>query len=188
MIILVDCDGVLADFIGTLCTELAPRGIKKSPNEIHHWDLTESLDPEEMKVATQVMTAPGFCASLDWYEGAIELVKGLSLIGEVHAVTAPLKGNPTWMHERLGWLSSEVQSDRIHFVSGKYKHLVRGDVLIEDHPGNAYAWLEANPQGTAILIDRPWNSDKAREYRWHERMLRASSFDGVISTVMECSR
>lgn len=180
MIILTDVDGVLADFVGGLCRELAVRGIAKTPEDVKHWELAESFSAEELRASLEIMGSPGFCHSLEWYAGAREFLVSLADLGEVHALTAPFRNGPSWMHERMGWLSGAVASDRVHFVSGKYKHMVRGDVLIEDHPGNAAAWLDEHPRGTAILIDRPWNSPSAKEYWPHSRMIRVHSFSEAL--------
>lgn len=187
MIIHTDVDGVLADFVGGLCKELALRGYSKAPEDITHWELAESFSPEEMRAALEIMSSPGFCHGLEWYEGARDFVRALEDQGQVHAVTAPVRSGCSWMHERLGWLSSVFPGDHVHFVSGKYKHLVRGDVLIEDHPANARAWVEAHPDGIAILIDRPWNSPQAKEFWPHVRMFRVRSFDEALQVLKECA-
>lgn len=185
MIVLTDCDGVIADFVGGLCRELALRGFVRTPEQIRHWDLRESLPPEEARAAHEIMAAPGFCHALEWYEGAREFLRAAHELAEVHAVTAPYRASPSWMHERLTWLSAAVVPERVHFVSGKHKHLVRGDVLIEDHPQTAYAWADAHPRGLAILIDRPWNSPQAKEFWPHSRMVRVRSFEEALETVKE---
>lgn len=183
MIVLTDCDGVLADFVGGICVELAARGFRRTPQEIKHWDLSLSLLPEELRATHEIMSSPGFCHGIEWYAGAREFLRDLARLGEVHAVTAPFRNGATWMHERMGWLSSAIPVDRVHFVSGKYKHLVRGHVLIEDHPKTAHDWCEANPDGVAILIDRPWNRPGASEWHLHSRMYRAENFERALDIV-----
>lgn len=183
MIILSDCDGVLADFVGGLCAELAVRGFDRKPESLTHWDLSLSLGPEELREAHQIMSSPGFCHALPWYDGARELVSRLAHVGEVHALTAPFRSGVTWMQERLSWLASAIPGDRVHFVSGKYKHLVRGHVLIEDHPETARAWCDWNPDGVAILVDRPWNRPGAAEWCAHRNMYRAESYARALEIV-----
>lgn len=187
MIILKDVDGVLADFVGGLCLELRARGFDRKPEDVKHWDLSLSFSEAEMRAAHDIMCTPSFVHGLDWYEGAREFVRELRLEGEVHAVTAPFRSSASWMYERLCWLSSEIPGERIHFVSGKYKSLVRGDVLVEDHPKTAHDWCEANPQGIAVLIDRPWNSPSAAEWHMHSRMYRVRSYDEALQAIRECA-
>jgi len=187
MIIHTDVDGVLADFLGAVCNELSARGFKRTPEQVRHWELSHSFTEAEMRTVHEVISSPGFCLALDWYEGAKNFLHELAKEGEVHALTAPLRSSPWWMHERLGWLSSEVPGDRVHFVSGKYKHMVRGDVLIEDHPGTARDWCEANDNGVAILIDRPWNQPASNEFWPHARMIRVRSFEEALRALRECA-
>ncbi len=187
MIILTDIDGVLADFVGALCEELQARGFETTPEDVKHWDLAASLSSDEMRAALEVMTTPGFCHGLEWYEGARQFLAALGTLGEVHALTAPLRSASSWVPERLSWLARDLDGDRVHFVSGKHKHMMRGDVLIEDHPKNAIEWLDAHPRGIAILIDRPWNSPDAVEFWPHARMYRAKSYEGALQVLRECA-
>jgi 5'(3')-deoxyribonucleotidase len=183
MIVLTDVDGVLADFVGGLCSALELRGFPRSPASIQHWDLSLSLSPEELREAHDAMSTPGFCYGLSWSEGARFFLHRLEGLAEVHAVTAPFRNGATWMQERMSWLSTDIHVERVHFVNGKYKHLVRGDVLIEDHPETAYAWCEAHPNGVALLLDQPWNRPGSAEWRAHRNMYRVESFARALEIV-----
>lgn len=187
MIILTDVDGVLADLVADVCAGLAARGHRRTPEEVTHFDFALSFSAEEMRHVHEIMSAPFFCYGLPWYEGAREFVRDLQGQGEVHAVTAPFRSSPSWMHERVQWLAPAVPAERVHFVGGQYKHLVRGDVLIEDHPGNAAAWCDAHPSGVAILLDRPWNRPTAKEFWPHSRMFRARSYAEALQILRECA-
>lgn len=188
--ILLDCDGVVADFIGGVCAGLKARGFERTPEDVKHWALEHSFTEEETRATYELMKEPGFCHELEWYEGARDFLRDLLREGEVHVVTAPFRDGTSWMNERLAWLSSEMPGaagDRVHFIQGKHKHIVRGDVLIEDHPMTAHDWLVANPDGIAILIDRPWNRPGAAEWHAHARMYRVRSFDEALRVVRECA-
>ncbi len=183
MIVLTDVDGVLADFVGGLCTALALRGFLRTPSSIQHWDLSLSLGPEELRAAHDAMSSPGFCYGLAWHEGARRFLHELHGLAEVHALTAPFRNGSTWIQERMSWLAGDIHAERVHFVSGKYKHLVRGDVLLEDHPETAYAWCEAHPNGVALLIDQPWNRPGSKEWHVHRNLYRVESFNRALEIV-----
>lgn len=187
MIILSDVDGVFADLVEGLCVELRASGFDRTPEHFKHYDLAECLTAEEMRVVLTAMAAPGFCHAIEWYPGAREFLRELVKLGEVHAVTAPFDGSSTWASERRAWLSSEMPRKRVHAISGEYKHMLRGDVLLEDHPANACAWLDAHPTGLALLVDRPWNSPAAKEFWPHARMVRVRSFDEALDRLKECA-
>lgn len=184
--ILCDADGVFLDFIGALCREFQARGRNIVPSDIKHWDLKHSLDAETTREAYAIMATPGFCHSIEWYDGARKFFDEASLEGELHVLTAPAN-SPTWMHERKESIAATgFPWDRVHFIGGKYKHHFSGDVLIEDHPGNAAAWLDANRNGSVILIDRPWNQPSAVEWESRVRMYRVTSFQAALTTLREC--
>lgn len=187
MRILADCDGVFADFIGGVCAGLKAYGYNRTPDDIKHWALEASLPDEECRVTYQLMKEPGFCHRLEWYEGAREFMRQLVREGETHVVTAPFRDGSHWMNERIAWLASEMPGDRVHFVQGKWKHLLRGNVLVEDHPKTAHDWLLANPGGIALLIDRPWNQPSANEYQAHMSMYRVRSFEEALRIIRECA-
>jgi 5'(3')-deoxyribonucleotidase len=126
-----------------------------------------------MSTAHEIMSEPGFVSGIGWVDGAADAVRLFRRWGhDVLCVTSPYSGSRTWMRERLEWLEPLFHHDDVLFVKGARKPLVRGDVLVEDHPAIACAWLEANPEGKAILVDRPWNSPDAAEWQPHDRMIR----------------
>jgi 5'(3')-deoxyribonucleotidase len=181
-VILCDVDGVLADFVGALCAEL-----RRKPEEIRHWELAQSLSPQEARVALEIMARPGFCHGLAWYDGAKEFLTSLRAEGDVFAVTAPFDGSETWERERKAWLAPYLERKRVFAVSGQFKQLVRGDVLIEDHPGTAYEWCRTNKDGIALLLDRPWNQPGSAEWQIHRRMYRARSYGDALTILRECA-
>jgi 5'(3')-deoxyribonucleotidase len=183
--LLVDVDGVLADFVSGLCARLKERGFTRTPEDIRSWSLEDSLTAEEVRECMHIMSVPGFCRSLEWYEGAKDFLRLLRGAGDVFAVTAPFDASETWERERKAWLESHIPRKQVLPISGEFKRLVRGDVLIEDHPGTACEWLEDNPSGVAILIDRPWNGPKAKEWNMHRRMYRASSYSAALNIIWE---
>lgn len=183
--ILCDADGVFLDFVGALCLELVKQGFQYSPEDFRSWDLREALSREATRAMFEIMGQPGFCHSIAWYEGAREFFEALAKEGNVFVVTAPFDSE-TWERERKAALQP-FPRNRVLPIPGEHKKLVRGDVLIEDHPGNAFDWLEANPEGIALLIDRPWNGFTAKEWHCHRRMYRVKSYAEALTTIRECA-
>ncbi len=169
--ILCDVDGVLADCVGAICKEV--EGL--TPEQIEHWELNLSMTPEQHAKAVAAMSRPGFCRGLEWYAGAEAFLFGLHDIGDVYAVTSPFNSE-TWERERRLWLRDVLHPSCVLAVPSAAKPLVRGNILIEDHPGTAHRWLLANPTSYAILIDRPWNQPTSAEFRRDARMHRAKGY------------
>lgn len=178
-VILCDVDGVLADFVGHI------RDKCNVTSEVREMDLKLSLTEEEMQRVHLMAQEPGFCADMPWYEGAEEFFQSLLHLGHVYVVTAPWD-SATWAHERKKWVSKHLHPGRVISCGYQAKALVRGNVLIEDSPTTCHLWLEANPDGHAVLRDLPINRPGTQTFDCvgdHPRMLRANSYEEILGLV-----
>lgn len=104
-----------------------------------------------------VNSTPGFCRSLETFDGAKEIIHAWLKMPDVEVtpVTAPQFG-PHWIPERTAFLVEEFGFDeqQIHYCWKKHK--VDGDLIFEDNPFHIKSWLEAHPDGKAILRAHPW--------------------------------
>ncbi len=185
MRILIDVDGVLCDLNGALCSELRTCGWDTSVEDwtyptadllLEHGVITQP----QHAVMTRAMERRGFVLSAPIYPGAGAFVSALRDLGDLVAVTKPYADSETWPWERTTWLRPYTEKV-IHTAS---KECVAGDVLIEDSVSNLHDWLEANPSGRGILIDRPWN----RLEELHPRAARVSTFGQVVFLVHSIAR
>lgn len=153
MRIAIDVDGVLADLVGGLCKRIP--GL--TPEQITTFDFSKSLTSAQMEIVDKASHEYGFCASLDWYPGALQMVWRLQTFGDVYAVTAPWHA-ATWESERRAWLEGAIHKDKIISCPSKSKPTVCefANVLIEDNLETARQWHTLTGS-LAILIDRPWN-------------------------------
>jgi len=172
-VILLDVDGVLADFCaGYLGLIEEITGIRYGNAVITDWSITKSpffaVAARESGIDVDALTAKcwkrakriGFCSSLPVIGGAetIAAVRELRKIGHVEVLTSPLAGAPTWMSERVEWLERhfDFAPDDVHFVSKKFR--VAGDVLVDDKPSHIIEWMDANVGGTGLLWTQPYNA------------------------------
>lgn len=152
--ILVDCDGVLADFVGAV---LEWDGHAHTRESITQPDIMAAWGtPERWPELNALCQSAGWCASLKPIEGAREFVDWLRSWADVFVVTSPYADAPTWCHERIQWLAAHFGIDRDRVVFARDKSVVRGggDVLIDDFTKNLEAF-----GGEGILIRQPWNAD-----------------------------
>jgi len=152
MIVLVDCDGVMADFLGGVC-----HGLGLDPKDCSRYDIEEAyrLPPGTLQ---SIAHEPGFCASLAPIPCAQTAIRTLRSRGHrVVAVTSPWWSSPYWMFERTAWLSKYFGFNPKDVIQGSRKALIRGDVLVEDNISTAHEWLDAWPDGHAFLFDMPYN-------------------------------
>ena len=163
MRVVLDVDGVLADFVhGALqvINRLHPHGPFGGyfvPSDVTQWEI-EKLLPEHLHAELfAAFCKPGFVADLPPYEGAISIVDHLRASGhDVVIATSPWKGSDHWIPERTAWLQRYWGAIEIHHVHDKTG--VRGDVFVDDKPAHVLAWAKANPTSKALLLDRPYNS------------------------------
>jgi len=159
---LCDVDGVLADFLGGICGVLKERGYPDIRRErVVRWDIASCLDVPS-KVIYDIAGCEGFCECLEVLPGAVALVDTLRHHGDVYFVTSPVWSARTWMFERTRWLREYFDVKPSEVVHTSAKHLVRGDVLIDDKPETINQWLLAQP-GTdpyparGVVWDQPYN-------------------------------
>jgi len=176
MITLLDVDGVLADFHGgvlKLIKELF--GYRLTIEDFKNWDYTSALESEQQKeTLRKEITRPGFLASLEPYPGAEEAVAKLQRLGEVICVTSPNHAVPTWIPERYWWLEYLFKIPPKEVILTGKKHLIDGDIMVDDHPDNVHSWKCRHPRKKGLLWDRPYSkkANLPRVRSWDELIIR----------------
>jgi len=158
--VLLDCDGVLADFVSAaLRIVKSLTGRYYSPETITTWEVFDSL-PEDERVRSEVyraMKAPGGCSNIPVYADALSGVKRLREIADVVAVTSPFKGSLTWAHEREVWLEKYFGISNV--IHARDKRRVHGDFFVDDKPEHIREWLAywatRDPNCVGILWQTP---------------------------------
>lgn len=173
-IILLDVDGVVADFEGAVRRTVAEVGyVMPAPTE---WNFTLSFPAEISDHYLNRASQPGWCSAIEAYPGAERFVAELRTLGDVVAVTAPLGCCPTWESERREWLRCRGIHD---VVSTRRKDLVYGDVLIEDKVENLRAWYDRwQRDAYGILVQHTYN----RHADW-PTCVPACDFDALLEAV-----
>ena len=165
--VLLDCDGVIADFTGAALALIRQlTGHVYAPEQITTWDIFDSLPKEPRSVRDEVyrrLKAIGGCASIPVYPGAVGGVRRLRKIADVIVVTSPFHGSPTWMHERESWLKWHFDITDVHHAKSKAR--VHGDVFVDDKPAHIEDWARfwvgegRNPRAVPVLWKTPRMTD-----------------------------
>lgn len=161
---LLDVDGVLADFAGALLLWAGP---KYAREQLIEWDLLKALGLDHRQRNFDAYAGePGFCESLQVLDGAREFVESLRAFANVVVVTSPYSAARLWTFERLRWLERHFGITKHDVIFAKRKELVRGDFMVDDRPENVEAFAAAG--GRSLLMSQPWNEayvapDWARE-------------------------
>lgn len=173
--LLLDIDGVLADFVGPfLDTVDRVLGKRFQREDVDQWDVCKAigLSPEDGEEITKhYVCSRGWCESMPVFDGAKEGVKRLQEIAEVYFVTSPMKGSIYWMGERTRWMEEHFGVDSKHVVFTSHKHIIYGDALVDDGVHNLRTWHARWKPRLAICWDTPHNRNdewSARTNDWDQ--------------------
>ena len=174
--VLLDVDGVLADFIGgalQIVNDLF--GTAHVREDVTQFDIAASLGltAEQGAVMKRAIGAmPRFAGALRVLDGAVEAVRQLHQIAEIYIVTSPWNSNPTWCHDREAWLDRHFGILHARVIHTSAKHLVAGDILVDDKTSTLEQWRAAHPIGIAVQWATPHNRcdawDGASTSSWDE--------------------
>lgn len=177
-IVLLDCDGVLADFAGRFLHSLWEiTGVRHLEEAWDTYNPAEALGLSkdvEQEVWRRVRSE-GWCESLEVLPGAQDAVKRLRKFADVLCLTSPVPRSQFWMPERERWLAKRFKLRHEEWGFMKAKEHVRGDVFVEDHPETLHTWRRRWGVGHhAFLWPRHSNVNQRRGFRV------ASGWDEVV--------
>lgn len=154
---LIDSDGVLSGFVEGVYrlvreeagTTLCDQDFSPSWNFLS--ELPRVLEAKGVSKANVVtsqvlrrMEEPGFCLSLPVLPGSVDAMKRLASKYQLYIATSPWWSFPHWMPERTRWIQQHygLSASRIIHISDK--HLLRGDLLVDDKPSTVRKWAAIN--------------------------------------------
>lgn len=155
--VLLDVDGVLADFVTPALEVMKNVTGKPLPEDVlEDWDIFRSVDKSLQSHIYDEFKKEGWCYALKPYPGAIKGVSRLREIADVYFVTSPMHG-PHWAYERTKWLIDLFNAKTGHVISTNAKYVCRGNVLIDDKTSHIVKWGEHHPDALRILWKQPYN-------------------------------
>jgi 5'-nucleotidase len=138
LIILVDQDGVLANFDKAHAEKCRAKGF---PDHIalemrDYWQMLDGLTAEEIRAVLDVWHEPGFFADMEPIQGARDALFQMRSLGhDVFICTTPLKGHATCAAEKEKWIRDHIGREFTdHIIMTRDKTVVHGDILIDDKP------------------------------------------------------
>lgn len=161
MLVLVDMDGVLADFEGRLMEEWHrrhPNTFNLPREERTSFYLSRQFPKEHRGKLFEIMYTPQFFASLPPFPGGKQAINDMKELGwEVFLCSSPLIGNPTGASEKFAWVEEHLGKEwRGRLILASDKTLVHGDILIDDRPDVKGV---AQPSWEHVLYDQPYNHE-----------------------------
>jgi 5'-nucleotidase len=174
-------DGVVADLHSPwLALYNAEYGDNLTPEKLSEWGVHPFVKPECGTKVYEYLDHKGLFASAPVIPGAQDGIRALLEMGcEVFFVTtAPLHSQ--WaILEKSEWIDKhfpEVGAGNMVFT--RHKHLVRGDMLIDDYHGNLEKF-----QGHDIIFDQPWNRATRNRSTGLHGTYRAFGWDDLINHI-----
>ncbi len=164
-IILVDMDGVLANFVQRVWQEYEKRfhPLHIPMDSLDQFMIEEFLskklgDPQVAKHVQTIYNEKGFFANLEPISGAIDAIQNLITKGhEIVICTTPLLSNRYCVYEKIEWVERYFGiAVRNKMVQTKDKSLVVGSILIDDHPMPVNAH---RAQWSQVVFDQPYNKN-----------------------------
>jgi 5'-nucleotidase len=158
LIVLVDQDGVLANFEkghSDQCKALG-YGAHIVAEMRDYWQLLDGLTREEVQKVLDVWYTPGFFLNLEPLPGAVATLHEWKHQGhEVFICTTPMKGHRTCAHEKEEWVKKYLGSEFVgRLIMTHDKTMVHGDLLIDDKPEITGA---REPHWEHIIYDQRYN-------------------------------
>jgi 5'(3')-deoxyribonucleotidase len=153
MIIFLDLDGVIINFIEGVCNWY---GIPYEPEKVTHWNALPELTNTSYEDFWRRINTPLFWKELNFYPYAKLFITELQKHGEVILLSSPARGCAGY---RQNWIQNNLPD---FFYSGNYiltpnKAVCanRNTILIDDADHNCISFAKAG--GFAILYPQPWN-------------------------------
>lgn len=163
-LILIDQDGVLADFEQSVKSIWQNRYGVPLPlsKDRKHFYLHQEL-PHHAENLNNIYAEPGFFENLPPISGAINALHELLDAGlDVRICTAPINAYRHCVSEKFAWVERHLGHEWIkRIILTKDKTWVRGDILIDDKP---HITGSVQPTWVHYLYDQPYNRtiDKPR--------------------------
>lgn len=161
MLILVDQDGVLADYDAGFDAAwatyypFAPRGLATGRPSFY---MEDAAPTEWREHVHPIQKQPGFFRNLPVIPGAPDGINALLDAGhDVRICTAPLSDHPACLSEKAEWVNEHLGPAWVkRMIFTRDKSVITADVLIDDRPDAAHGAI--TPAWTHIFYTQSYNT------------------------------
>lgn len=154
-VIFVDLDGIAANFTKK-CVELYNKEFGTTVSFLDAWSTTHNGEIVANGL-DHYLDSDHLFRDLDPIEGFPESLSHLQELGDVYIASAPSR-NPDSATDKIKWVLERFPSiHRKNIILLKAKHLLRGDVFLEDWPSNIKKIRATNPNSFIGTIAYPYN-------------------------------
>lgn len=163
--IILDVDGVCADFIGAVLDTV---GNPFPRDAIKRWNFFDMLDPDVKRVLFSRMRDPLWWAQLDPVPGAMAGVRRLRGAGyHIVFATVPWRECSSWANARLEWLYHYFSDIPYNAMLGERKDLLRCRAIIDDKAETIDRCIAAGNADTCYIYPASYNVEcEAKRFDW----------------------
>ena len=191
--IVVDMDGSLVNLDEVLIDKVSKAlkfDLRKVAGKTYSYEEIISryvgITKEEAKnIMSNIWNRKDFWRSLPAYEGAVETINKLSKYCNILACTRIPKGCPNAFIEKENWIIEHFPDIQIEFFAvsnGARKTRIKCDYIIEDRLKE----IKFCPSEiTAILINRPWNTEESTEWSEDLKFIRVDGWKDIPEIVLK---
>lgn len=183
--VLLDVDGVLADFLSATFEFLRDwTGRSWTTMDLMSWEIFDHPELLSFKErGYEQWRTQGFCGTLQPYQGAQAAVASMQEVADVYILTSPMD-SLYWVHERDAWLKQHFGINRKNIIHTSAKYVCSGDVLVDDRHDNIVQWLEHHPEGLGVLWAHKYNDGLALP----TGAVRTASWEDLVGMVRDIAR
>ena len=171
MRILLDVDGVVADFIGAVFKIRDGHDLNRGSAKTYDW--FKEYPGEDGDRVLDAMTGSQFWRNLGFIHQAVEGVDFLRSKGhKIVWCTCPYKACPTWTKDRTLWLEDNFQRSehKEPLVFTRDKWLIGAHVMIDDRADWVAEWQEEHPASLGLVFGTELNRHVKNTLTWEDIM------------------
>lgn len=175
MNIAIDVDGVVADLVPKLLSEINHKfKTKYTIEQCTMWNFYDRSggmfdDPEHADYAVKLMRGAHYAANVRIISGSVDAINRICAAGHtVVWVTAPFRSSKTWAFDRTNWILEHFPACSKHIILTDRKEWVDADILIDDNPENIERWMKGGKKyRKGYLFSQPWNGEFRKSHPQH---------------------
>ena len=172
---LVDMDGTLCDYEGSL---------KKELSKCLSQDGVDIWDKKYKYLRDTIKRVPGFWKNMSIISNGWTVKAMLEMNGfDLHILTKGPHNNPEAWKEKLEWCRKNLGDVSVTITENK--SLVYGRILFDDYPDYCESWLKHRPRGLVLMPAHSYNEGFDEEYPDQVVRVTGCNWDEVEDAIIK---
>jgi len=190
--ILCDMDGILCNLIKPWLACYNADYAECDEEELSIADITQHAMHKLTPIGRDIykyINMPGWFEQLEPLEGGVEGLAQLRGDGHRIFILSSMGRSKEAVNGKMTWLERHAPFiDHKHLIFTPAKHMVRGDVFIDDSPDKLAAYKGAWPGATTMGITWPYNTEAPMDVRADDCHHPAEAWSTIVHAVRELAR